>query len=309
MAPAWRLDATGGKTWLAGPGGRYPLPYGTELLRELARFRPGDELFDELLRSEHPPYILDRLRALTRGRDAGSWQVLDFGCGAGASAVCLARLGVRRVVGVDLRNEYAGIWRRRLAEAGFPDVGRFVQAGEPVALPFRDGAFDAVFLNGVLEHLLPEERAPVLRETWRVLRRGGFYFLTETPNRWFPRNSHTKLWGSEWLPLRGAARLAARLGPRRDFPTTDRTAMYRTGMRGASAGQVGRALGFGAERIRLPADIVEMEFCRARNPLQHPTGDPSGGRAAWRVARFLGSLPGLTPHDFSPHLNLCFRKR
>lgn len=55
-------------------------------------------------------------------------------------------------------------------------------------------------LNGVLEHLVPEEREFVLREGARLLRSGGFLAIAETPNRWFPRNSHTKLWFSEILP-------------------------------------------------------------------------------------------------------------
>ncbi len=308
MAAGWRIEDTGGRPELLGPGIRYVLPYSRDFLSALSRYRRGDELIDELLRSEHPPYILERLRALLRGHDVRRCQVLDFGCGAGASAVSLARLGIPRIVGIDVVNDYAAIWRDRLAEAGFPGVGHFVQAGDTMSLPFRDAHFDAVFLNGLVEHLLPEERTRVLGECWRVLRSGGHLFLTETPNRWFPRNSHTKLWFSELLPLPLAARLAARLGPRRDFPTRDRVAIYRTGIRGASEGQLRRALGSSARQLRVPDEIVAMEFLLPRNPLQSAAGEHRGGRITWRFVRMLGSLPGLGPHVLSPHLNLVFRK-
>jgi len=294
---------------LSGPGYRRTIPYTREFLEELAAHRRGLELIDELLRSEHPPYIQERLGMLVRGHPVTEWKVLDFGCGAGASAVSLARLGVRRIVGVDIVNDYARIWRRRLAEAGFAETGHFVQAGDTGALPFCDGQFDAAFLNGLVEHLLPEERVTVLREVFRTIRIGGVLFVTETPNRWFPRNSHTKLWLSELLPLRTAARLARRFGPRRDFPVSERTAIYRTGMRGASVAQLRRILGRAAERLPLPLELAVMEFSVPRNPLQSTPGKRNAGRGAGVWVRRAGRVPGFDAHAFAPHVNLAFRKR
>ena len=309
MSRDWRIEDTSNGSVLRGPGYERVLPYTRTFLEALAAHRSDPELVDELLRSEHPPYIEDRLRVLLRGHDVGKWRVLDFGCGAGASAVCLARLGVPRIVGVDIVNDYAKIWRHRLAEAGFPQIGHFVQSGDTGALPFRDEQFDAAFLNGLVEHLLPEERVTVLREVFRTIRRGGVLFVTETPNSWFPRNSHTKLWGSEWLPLRTASRLARRYGPRSDFPTADRTAMYRTGMRGSSIRAIHRVLGSSARRLAVSTDLVEMEFSLPRNPMQSTAGKQSTGRRASQWVRLASRIPGLDVHAFSPHLNLAFRKR
>lgn len=307
---AWTLEESNGQCRIQGGGVTLVTPYSEAFIRDLAVRRPGLDLIDELLRSEHPPYIRDRLELLLAPfSDRPTWRVLDFGCGAGASAVVLARLGIRRIVGIDLVNDYAAIWRRRLREAGFPRVGTFVQSGLGFRLPFRDGSFDAVFLNGVLEHLLPEERQSLLQEGVRLIRGGGHLFISETPNRWFPRNSHTKLWLSEWLPAGAAAQVAARWGHRTDFPRAGRTAQFRTGFRGMSVRQIRRVLGRTA--IALPTDdrITQLEFILPRNPLEQSARRTRLGAVLYRLTRWAAGLTGRSVAHLAPHLNLVFQKR
>jgi len=72
-------------------------------------------------------------------------------------------------------------------------------------LPFRDGAFDVVYCNSVLEHL-PDEasREAMAREIERV----GLGYSVQTPNRWFPVEAHTLTPAFHFLPKRWQARLA-----------------------------------------------------------------------------------------------------
>ena len=72
-------------------------------------------------------------------------------------------------------------------------------------LPFRDGAFDVVYCNSVLEHL-PDEasREAIAREIERV----GLGYSVQTPNRWFPVEAHTLTPAFHFLPKRWQARLA-----------------------------------------------------------------------------------------------------
>lgn len=72
-------------------------------------------------------------------------------------------------------------------------------------LPFPDGAFDVVHCNSVIEHL-PDEasREQLAREVARV----GRAYWVQTPNRWFPVESHTLTPGLHFLPKRWQARLA-----------------------------------------------------------------------------------------------------
>jgi SAM-dependent methyltransferase len=85
--------------------------------------------------------------------------------------------------------------------AAYPHVA-YVQ-GDACALPFRDGAFDIVFSNAVVEHVGGHDRQRAfVREAQRVGRR---VFIT-TPNRWFPIEVHTGLPLVHWLPERAAHR-------------------------------------------------------------------------------------------------------
>ena len=70
-------------------------------------------------------------------------------------------------------------------------------AGDGRALPFRDGAFDVVFSNSVIEHVgdLASQRQ-FAREVARV----GRAYWVETPNRWFPVEQHLLTPFVHWLP-------------------------------------------------------------------------------------------------------------
>ena len=81
-------------------------------------------------------------------------------------------------------------------------------AGDGRALPFRDGAFDVVFSNSVIEHVGDSEsQARFARETMRVGRR----YWVQTPNRWFPVEQHLLMPLVHWLPRRWQRVLAPRL--------------------------------------------------------------------------------------------------
>ena len=70
-------------------------------------------------------------------------------------------------------------------------------AGDGRSLPFRDGAFDVVFSNSVIEHVGDSEsQARFAREAMRAGRR----FWVQTPNRWFPVEQHLLLPLGHWLP-------------------------------------------------------------------------------------------------------------
>lgn len=94
-------------------------------------------------------------------------RLLDAGCGSGHWAVAFAGRGVR-VAGIDLSPEMIRHARVRGAAAG-ADVDWRV--GDLAALPFPDGAFDAIHARVAL-HFVPDVPA-ALRELRRVLRPGG----------------------------------------------------------------------------------------------------------------------------------------
>jgi SAM-dependent methyltransferase len=80
-------------------------------------------------------------------------------------------------------------------------------AGDGCQLPFRDGAFDVVFSNSVIEHVGDLERQ--LRFASEVARVGRAYWV-QTPNRWFPVEQHLLTPLVHWLPDAAQRRIVPR---------------------------------------------------------------------------------------------------
>jgi ubiquinone/menaquinone biosynthesis C-methylase UbiE len=70
-------------------------------------------------------------------------------------------------------------------------------AGDGRTLPFRDGSFDIVFSNSVIEHV--GDAASQARFAKEVARVGRSYWV-QTPNRWFPVEQHLLTPLVHWLP-------------------------------------------------------------------------------------------------------------
>jgi SAM-dependent methyltransferase len=123
------------------------------------------------------PEYTEQILPMAAEHLAGARDVLDVGCGEGQVSRVVA--GVRRVVGVDPTWAQIVEARRR---GGGPAYAR----AEATALPFPDGAFDAVVACLVFEHVRDADGA--IDEVGRVLRPGGrFLFflnhpLLQTPN-------------------------------------------------------------------------------------------------------------------------------
>ena len=105
-------------------------------------------------------------------------RLLDAGCGGGTPV--LTRAG-ERAVGLDFSGEQLD-----LATANAP-ASPLVQ-GDMAALPFRDGAFDAVTAIHSLIHVPLDDHQRVLDEFARMLRLGGRLVVSEGHGRWQGRN-------------------------------------------------------------------------------------------------------------------------
>jgi ubiquinone/menaquinone biosynthesis C-methylase UbiE len=103
------------------------------------------------------------------------YQVLEFGCGTGSTALLLAP-SVGHYIASDTSAEMIAIAREKQAQAAIENVVFHVSHMGGDSLPMEP--LDAVLAFNVL-HLLPERQA-VIAEVFRRLRPGGL-FISKTP--------------------------------------------------------------------------------------------------------------------------------
>jgi SAM-dependent methyltransferase len=103
-------------------------------------------------------------------------RVLDAGCGGGGMPLSLAE-EARHVVGIDLSDRFQDAGTRLAREMGLANLA-FARANG-MALPFQTSAFDLVLSHAVIEHVA--DAARYLRECARVLRPGGWMYLSTAP--------------------------------------------------------------------------------------------------------------------------------
>lgn len=96
-------------------------------------------------------------------------RVMDAGCGIGATVYGLTRAGYD-AYGVDYAETTIAT-----ARGLFPELK--LQVADVRFIPFPDGSFDGIWSLGVIEHFI-DDYEPVIEEARRVLRTGGYLFLT-----------------------------------------------------------------------------------------------------------------------------------
>jgi len=110
--------------------------------------------------------------------------MVDFGCGEGTEAVEMARLGARRVYGIDMLEDRLETGRRKAAEAGVADRCSFHQ---PTDLPPAFGV-DSVVSIDAFEHFA--DPAAILGEMRKLLVPGGAVEISFGPTWYHPLGGH-----------------------------------------------------------------------------------------------------------------------
>ena len=100
--------------------------------------------------------------------------LLDIGCGRGRMLKLLASRA-QRAVGVDIDSDARQLARRELMLAGLPNCS--LRQGDMYRLPFADGEFDTILLDGVLSGAARPVQA--LTEAKRLLSPGGRLVIVE----------------------------------------------------------------------------------------------------------------------------------
>lgn len=135
----------------------------------------------------------------TIGTPVSGARVLEFGCNFGATSVVLAALGAS-VLAVDVDAETIDLARLNVQRYGLANSIDIRHVADTRQLPISDGTMDIVSCNSVLEYVPHDILPAVQREIARVLRPGGAILIMGTSSRLCPREVHSGVLGTNWLP-------------------------------------------------------------------------------------------------------------
>ncbi len=164
-------------------------------------------LREEWWNDEFTEFLQETLRPRPGNR------LLDVGCRRGVAEVAIGRLQLSqvRLVGIDLRFDHVVEAKR---EVESHNVRASLAVGDTCRLPFRDGAFDAVFCVAVLQLVCEVHTA--IRELARVTRPGGRLVVVEPDNA--TRLTHSSL-PSGTAAFKAAAHFFAEISAERGSET------------------------------------------------------------------------------------------
>ncbi|HEU4648216.1 MAG TPA: class I SAM-dependent methyltransferase [Gemmatimonadales bacterium] len=171
---------------------------GERLLRRLSRPVNAPDLDSNYDADPKLDNALNLLRRVYPALDADVRDrvILDFGCGVGAQAIALARLGARRVVGLDTNPRLLKMARDAAAAHHIQHRVRFQDHLTPDLI----GAFDIVISQNSMEHF-PDPEA-ILGEMERALAPSGEIWITFGPPWFAPYGSHTQFFTKlPWVNL------------------------------------------------------------------------------------------------------------
>jgi 2-polyprenyl-3-methyl-5-hydroxy-6-metoxy-1,4-benzoquinol methylase len=282
----------------------YPL----DLIKEIHATK-GIYVCNEIMREEDPRLVESSLRhgvlSYFEPPVFAGKRILDFGCGAGASTLVLARLlPTCEIVGIELEEKLLRLARLRAQFRGRGSV-RFLRSPSGDSLPGELGEFDFAIFSAVFEHLLPHERPKLLAKIWSHVKPGGVLFLNQTPYRYSPVDVHTTgLPLINYLPdklaLHAARHFSKNVEPHEDWET-----LLRRGIRGATVPEIMGIL----RRNGVPLLLEPRRELGDRIDLWHSTLSRRHAwfkRGLWASLKMLKALSGA---QLTPSLTLAIRKQ
>ena len=308
--PHYRLVDQGDRRVLSVDGRDYVTGYSERVIRMLIE-RKGVRRTPPYFsyKAVRGPLFLGPLFHYLRRRGVMGLRTLEVGCSFGHMTEYLhEQPEVVELATFDTDPAFVAITRAKVEEFGLKKVCEVALLASEATrrLPYPSERFDLVVVCGVVEHLPARLRRAQVDEYYRVLASGGHITILDTPNRWFPLETHSVgLPLVQWLPPGMAFAYARTCRPwkfRRETYegfTMDGTGWHNASLRDclpssgwASLEDVTEEAGYGWRFFR---DTARSRTRRALLPLF------AGGAALLRGA-------GLPPSLCLPYLNLLFRK-
>lgn len=309
--PPYRLEDLGDRRVLTVGGQAYTTAYSARVVQMLVE-RKGPVRAPQYFsyRETRGRLFLDPLFAYLQREGARDLTVLEVGCSFGHITEYLAAQPlVREIRTFDTDAAFASIVQVKVEEMHLGRVRevRLFSNEETRTLPYPDKTFDLVLVLGVVEHLPVKGRRQIVDEYYRVLAPGGHIAILDTPNRFFPLETHSVgLPLVQWLPARLAFAYSKLARPRR-FRAVDYAEFVAdgTGWRNASLAECLPSSGLaGLDDVTEEAGYGWRFFRDTARSRTRRSLLPAFGLVCAGLRRL-----GLSPSLALPYLNLVLRKR
>ena len=249
-------------------------------------------------------------------------RILDFGCGTGYSTFALAIEG-GICEGVDISKERVLTARKTKDEYYSNLQVNFNYSLNTTSLPYGDSSFDMVVCNAVFEHILPDQRENHFKEIYRLVKPGGEIIIRGTPNRFFPKDGHTSgLWFVPWLPLslakhyvifRNGAIKKSDIIAKKNLSINQKLKIipndewFERGIKGLAYKDLNFWIKSNELKLKLLNSNMKTEITKYAN------NSPTWGKNKVFIFIIIGigkilDLLSISYHNFSPYLNLIFRR-
>ena len=201
----YRLVDAGNERVLTVDGQEYRTCYSERLIRMLiARKGPRRAALYFGFKKERGEHFLGPLFRYLETTIAAGLRVLEVGCSFGHNTEYLVeRPAVAEIHAFDTDPDFVAMVDTKVDEMRLGKVRevKLLSNEESCRLPWANGAFDLVLVVGIVEHLSRRYRRVQVDEYYRVLAPGGHIAILDTPNRWFPYETHSiGLPLVQWMP-------------------------------------------------------------------------------------------------------------
>lgn len=217
--------------------------------------------------------------------------VLEVGCSAGFITEYLnEQASVEKITAFDVDRQLVEITHLKAKEIPLLKVAAVSHFSnkESFELPYDDDTFDLVIVLAVVEHLPVEGRHAYVDEYYRVLKPGGLIGFWDTPNRFFPYESH-----SVGLPFLGVLPAPLAYIYAKAFRRKMRGVSFADFMRPGTGWQGASYCELVPRTLMMEVEDVSSEF---------------GYTPRNRLVNWLAGLLGSPAGFFSSSLNVVFRR-
>lgn len=129
-------------------------------------------------------------------------KILEFGSRLGSSFLSWLSMDCKKIVAIDINEKALNLSKKIFCDLGHKNIEyRVNNLNEN--LPINEEEFDIVSCNAVIEHIHPAQRPKLINELSKATKVGGYFFVSDTPNRlWLKEGHTTDIWFLNYLPFK-----------------------------------------------------------------------------------------------------------